>query len=58
MTNDLESVTLRPTVIDGQRQEDDFEGDLARPSDWPDHEAAYRAALVVDMQRLRTTARS
>jgi hypothetical protein len=25
MTDDLESVTLRPTVIDGQRQEDDYE---------------------------------
>jgi hypothetical protein len=25
MTDDLESVALRPTVVDGQRQEDDFE---------------------------------
>jgi PilZ domain-containing protein len=25
MTDDLESVSLRPTVVDGQRQEDDFE---------------------------------
>ena len=58
MTDDLESVAMRPTVIDGQRQEDNYEviwrglpiGRIMKPPGEP--------ALVVGLQCLRTAARS
>jgi len=49
MTDDSESVALRPTVTDGKPQEDDYEVILARSADRQDLEAARRAALVVGL---------